>query len=300
MRSLLALALLVALSGAGVANAADEAADRAATAGTTDAASLVASYPTATALQRDFEFAGELTEGGWIRGKVPSRAISAQLGDQELKIAQDGSFFAAFDRDGSGSITLSAVLADGASMTRELAISDRDWRLERINVARRSGGASEAFMKRRRPELAAIWDARQKQTGAEGWKQDFIWPVKGRISGRFGAQRIYRGEPGSYHSGLDIAPGHGVAFVAPADGVVVLARTGFSLEGGLIIIDHGAGLNSAFLHSSKIAVKEGDIVKQGQYIGNVGSSGRATGPHLHWSLKWNNARLDPLLFLGPM
>ncbi len=300
MRSLLACALALALTGVASAHADDKAADSTPSAEATGTASLVASYPTATAVQRDFEFAGELTEGGWIRGKVPSRAISAHLGDQELAIARDGSFFAAFDRDGSGSITLTATLPDGGSMTRELAISDRDWRLERINVARRSGGASEAFMKRRRPELAAIWDARQQKTGAEGWKQDFVWPVKGRISGRFGAQRIYRGEPGSYHSGLDIAPGHGVAFVAPADGVVVLARTGFSLEGGLIIIDHGAGLNSAFLHSSKIAVKEGDVVRQGQYIGNVGSSGRATGPHLHWSLKWNNARLDPLLFVGPM
>jgi murein DD-endopeptidase MepM/ murein hydrolase activator NlpD len=297
MRSFLALALVIALPGCSEALAED---NPDADTGTGDSATLLASYPASTSAQRDFQYSGELTEGGWIRGTVPSRAISARLGEQELDIAQDGSFFAAFDRDGSGTIALSAVLADGKLTTKQLAISDRDWRLERINVARRSGGPSEAFMKRRRPELAAIWDARQKQTGAEGWKQDFIWPVKGRISGRFGAQRIYRGEPGSYHSGLDIAPGHGVAFVAPADGVVVLARTGFSLEGGLIIIDHGAGLNSAFLHSSKIAVKTGDVVRQGQYIGNVGSSGRATGPHLHWSLKWNNARLDPLLFVGPM
>ena len=80
----------------------------------------------------------------------------------------------------------------------------------------------------------------------------------------------------------------------------MLARNGFSLEGNLIIIDHGAGLNSAFLHSSRIVIEEGQSVKQGQHIGNVGSSGRATGPHLHWSLKWRDARLDPLLFTGPM
>jgi len=254
----------------------------------------------ASAIRTEFAFTGELTEGGWIRGKVPSRAISASLGDQELEIAPDGSFFAAFDRDGSGAVKLEALLANGQSTVETLAISDREWRLERVNVARRSGGASEAFMKRRRPELAAIWDARQVKTGSQGWKQNFVWPVKGRISGKFGAQRIYRGEPGSYHSGLDIAPGHGVPFVSPADGVVVLARTGFSLEGGLIIIDHGHGLNSAFLHASKIVVRKGETVSQGQHIGNVGSSGRATGPHLHWSLKWNNARLDPLLFVGPM
>ena len=81
---------------------------------------------------------------------------------------------------------------------------------------------------------------------------------------------------------------------------MVLARTGFSLEGSLIIIDHGHGLNSAFLHASRIVVREGEHVVQGQQIGNVGATGRATGPHLHWSLKWGDARLDPILFTGPM
>nr|WP_247712883.1 M23 family metallopeptidase [Qipengyuania intermedia] len=154
-------------------------------------------------------------------------------------------------------------------------------------------------MKKRRPELDAIWDARLKKTGSEGWKQSFIWPATGRISGRFGSQRVYRGEPGSYHSGLDIAGGSGTTYVAPADGVVVLAERDFSLEGQLLIIDHGQGLNSAFLHSSELFVREGDRVQQGQPLGRIGSSGRATGPHLHWSLKWKNFRLDPLLFLPP-
>ncbi|MGD9664537.1 MAG: M23 family metallopeptidase, partial [Novosphingobium sp.] len=125
------------------------------------------------------------------------------------------------------------------------------------------------------------------------------WPVKGRISGRFGSQRVYRGEPGSYHSGIDITTGtSGTPFVAPADGVVILAaEQPFSLEGHLLMIDHGGGLNSAFLHCSQILVKEGERVKQGQVIGRIGMSGRATGPHLHWSLKWDSARLDPLLLV---
>ncbi len=93
----------------------------------------------------------------------------------------------------------------------------------------------------------------------------------------------------------------GTPFVAPADGVVTLAAgSSFSLEGRLLMIDHGMGLNSAFLHASKLAVKAGDVVRQGQYIGNIGMTGRATGPHLHWSLKWRDARLDPLLFAGGM
>ncbi|MGB3470603.1 MAG: M23 family metallopeptidase [Erythrobacter sp.] len=247
-----------------------------------------------------FTVDGELTQGGFIRGVAPSDAARVTLGEQTLEVAEDGSFFAAFDRDSPASLALTAVLPGGATQSETLSIAPREWQISHVNVAKRSGGSSEAWWKKRKPEYEAINAARAKKTDAKGWQQDFIWPVKGRISGRFGRQRIYKGEPGSYHSGIDIAPGNGVPFVAPADGVVVLARTGFSFEGGLIIIDHGAGLNSAFLHASRIAVEEGESVKQGQYIGNVGSTGRATGPHLHWSLKWNTARLDPLLFVGPM
>ncbi len=247
-----------------------------------------------------FAYSGELTQGGFIRGTAPDNAAQVSLGEAQVDVADDGTFFAAFDRDSPGSLALSATLASGEIVRETLIITPRDWQIERVNVARRPGGPSAAFMARRRPELNAIGESRARQTGATGWSQDFIWPVKGRISGRFGRQRIYRGEPGSYHGGIDIAPGNGVPFVAPADGVVVLARTGFSLEGGLIIIDHGQGLNSAFLHASRIVVEEGQSVTQGQHIGNVGSTGRATGPHLHWGLKWKAARLDPLLFVGPM
>ena len=249
-----------------------------------------------------FSFTGELTQGGWIRGQAPEGTVSASLGDQDLLLDKDGRFFAAFDRDADGRTQLRARLANGGTVSEEIPVSPRDWNIERVNVARSPGGASEAFMRIRTPELAKINAARTVDSPVAGWQQDFIWPVKGRISGRFGSQRIYRGgEAGSYHSGIDVAPGAGVTFVAPADGVVTLAaHDEFSLEGHLIIVDHGAGLNSAFLHASRILVQEGDVVKQGDPLGQVGASGRATGPHLHWSLKWRDARLDPLLFTGPM
>lgn len=248
-----------------------------------------------------FTFAGELTQGGFLRGTVPGGAVSVKLDGESVAFASDGRFFAAFDRDAGTSATLIATMPDGREIRSPVSISPRDWQIERINVARTPGGASDAYMKIRQPELDAIWASRQKQTGAQGWRQEFIWPVKGRISGRFGSQRIYRGEPGAYHTGLDISTGtSGTPYVAPADGVVVLAVQGYSLEGNLLIIDHGNGLNSAFLHSSRLYVKEGDAVTQGQHIGDIGMSGRATGPHLHWSIKWHEARLDPLLFTGPM
>lgn len=248
-----------------------------------------------------FVFSGELTQGGWIRGQAPAGTLAARLGEQPLQLDARGNFFAAFDRDAAGAATLGASLPGGRLVETQLAISPRDWAIEHVNVARRPGGQSnEAFLARRRPELERIAAARAVDSGSVGWTQDFAWPAPGRISGRFGAQRVYRGEPEAYHSGLDIAGGAGTVFVAPADGVVTLAATEpFSLEGHLIIIDHGQGLNSAFLHASQVLVREGQAVRQGDPLGRIGATGRATGPHLHWSIKWRDARLDPLLFLPP-
>ena len=264
---------------------------------------IVTAKPTAAPVisgPTTFVFQGQQTQGGWIRGQAPGGTRSATLDGQPLALDAQGRFFAAFDRDAGPIATLSAQLSDGRTISSPLTISPREWQIERVNVARAPGGATEAFMALRRPELARIEAARARNSASDGWRQSFIWPVEGRISGRFGSQRIYRGEPAAYHSGLDIAPGAGVPYVAPADGVVVLAaESPFTLEGNLLIIDHGMGLNSAFLHSSRLAVSEGQVVKQGQLLGYVGATGRATGPHLHWSIKWRDARLDPLLFLPP-
>jgi murein DD-endopeptidase MepM/ murein hydrolase activator NlpD len=248
-----------------------------------------------------FLYSGELTQGGWLRGQVPAGTVSARLDDKALTFDEGGHFFAAFVRDAAPTATLYAALRDGRTIESPLTVSPRAWQIENINASPTANVPSAEFMARRRPELEQIGAARAVDTGSEGWRQSFIWPVKGRISGRFGSQRVYRGEPGSYHSGIDIAGGAGTAYVAPADGVVVLASAApFTLEGNLLIIDHGMGLNSAFLHSSELLVHEGDRVKQGQVLGRIGMTGRATGPHLHWSLMWRGWRLDPLLFTGPM
>ncbi|MDG2005237.1 MAG: M23 family metallopeptidase [Novosphingobium sp.] len=249
-----------------------------------------------------FTLSGEAKQGGWLKGSVPDDTTRLLLDGQPVPLGEDGSFFLAFDRNAPPSAKLVAALGDGRHITQQLTVARRAWKIERVNVARRSGGPSAAFMRLRRPELAQINAARAKNTGSQGWRQKFVWPVVGRISGRFGSQRIYRGTPGSYHSGIDVSTGRsGTPFVAPADGVVILATDRpFTLEGNLLMLDHGMGLNSAFLHCSEILVRNGEAVKQGQVIGRIGMTGRATGPHLHWGLKWNKARLDPLLLAGPM
>jgi hypothetical protein len=250
-----------------------------------------------------FRLSGQATQGGWLRGVAPAGARSLQFNGAPVRIAPDGQFLIAFDRDSGPAATLTATLANGRILTRALTVSPRAWRIEHIPLGPKPGTPpSEAYRIRREGELAQINAARGVNSASEGWRQTFVWPAQGRLSGRFGSQRIYNGVPGAYHSGLDIATGtSGTPFVAPADGVVILAASSpFSLEGNLLMIDHGMGLNSAFLHCSALLVRVGDRVRQGQVIGRIGATGRATGPHLHWSIKWRDARLDPLLFLPPM
>lgn len=251
----------------------------------------------------EFAIGGRFTQGGWVRGLVPSGAVGLSLDGRDVSIGRDGAFFAAFDRDAGAAASLVARMANGNAVTRALAVAPRAWNIEHVAIGPRPGAAPSAeFQRRRAAELAQINAARAINAESDGWRQNFVWPVRGRISGRFGSQRIYRGTPGSYHSGMDIATGEsGTPFVAPADGVVILAaESSFTLEGRLLMIDHGMGLNSAFLHCSALDVRVGDRVRQGQVIGRIGMTGRATGPHLHWSIKWRNARLDPLLFVEPL
>ncbi|MCK9540767.1 MAG: M23 family metallopeptidase [Novosphingobium sp.] len=258
--------------------------------------------PARPVMPAELTLSGERTQGGWMKGKAPAETRQLLFNGRAVPVAADGAFLIAFDRDAGTQARLVATLADGNTLTRDIEVSPREWKIEHVAVGPRPGAMpSEEFKRRRAAELARINAARAKVTGAEGWRQSFIWPAKGRLSGLFGSQRIYRGTPGSYHSGMDIATGtSGTVFVAPADGVVILAaETPFTLEGNLLMMDHGMGLNSAFLHCSELLVKEGDHVRQGQPIGRIGATGRATGPHLHWSIKWRDARLDPLLFTGP-
>lgn len=262
----------------------------------------VAERPTEPPERAEFALEGAVTQGGVVLGTAPSRTASLTLDGKPVPVQPDGRFLVAFDRDAERSATLVATLRDGRKVTHPLNIAPREWDIEHVSIPRRRGRPDPDYERIRSAEVAQIVAARAKESATDGWRQRFLWPVTGRISGMFGSQRIYAGgEPGAYHSGVDIAGKTGTPILAPADGVVVLATPRpFSLEGNLLIIDHGQGLNSAFLHLSRIDVREGQAVKRGQLLGAVGSTGRSTGPHLHWSMKWRQARIDPQLLAGPM
>lgn len=237
--------------------------------------------------------AGAVEQGGLLRGQVPREITRITFADREITLAQDGSFLVGIDRDEEGPLRISYWNRCGEQLAERLVVSPRRWNLQRVNVARNLPREGDESWTRREAEVLRTQAARERRTDAQGWRQNFIWPARGRISGRFGSQRIYRGEPGNYHGGVDVAAPTGSPVVAPADGLVVLAAPGFSLEGNLVIVDHGFGLSSSFLHLSRIDVTEGQAIRQGERLGAVGATGRATGPHLHWALTWNGAKLDP-------
>jgi murein DD-endopeptidase MepM/ murein hydrolase activator NlpD len=248
-----------------------------------------------------FGLSGALRQGGLALGTVPAGTTTLTLDGASVPVAADGRFVIAFDRDAKPQAVLVAGSSDGSTLTATLQIAAGDWRIERLPTLRKVPVPDAEFAAKRSGELARIVAARALGSAAEGWRQHFVWPATGRISGLFGAQRIYAGEPGSYHGGVDVAKPEGAPVVAPADGVVVLAADPpFTLEGRLLILDHGHGLTSAFLHLSRVDVRVGQRVRQGEAIGRVGRTGRATGPHLHWAMTWNGARIDPMLVAGPM
>jgi murein DD-endopeptidase MepM/ murein hydrolase activator NlpD len=249
-----------------------------------------------------FGYAGSLIQGGVVIGTAPLGTSLLMFNGATIPLAPDGRFVIGFDRDAGAVASLVATLEDGRQVRDTLTIAPRQWDISRLNSLPKYPVPEPEMERLRPPELARINAARRLTTDAAGWRQPFLWPTIGRISTMFGSQRIYRnGEAGSYHSGLDVAVPQGTPVLAPADGVVILAADHpFTLEGNLLMVDHGMGLNSAFLHLSRIVVHVGEHVRRGETIAFSGMTGRATGPHLHWSLKWREAKIDPLLVAGPM
>jgi hypothetical protein len=257
---------------------------------------------------RMFALGATPQQGAVLSGTVPAGTALLLLDGKPVRFAADGRFIIGFGRDAPPSALIEARLQDGRLLRLPLTIAPRRWDISSLPTLYKGTSPSEAYQKIRAAEFAQIQAARAVDADSDGWRQAFHWPATGRISTMFGAQRNYaHGVAGAPHGGLDIARAvggpalEGAAARAPADGVVVLATDHpFSLEGNLVMIDHGFGLVSALMHLQRIDVKAGDRVVRGQAIGLIGRTGRATGPHLHWGMTWNDVRIDPILLVGPM
>jgi biotin carboxyl carrier protein len=242
-------------------------------------------------------FPSSASQGAMVIGKVPPGS-RVRHGGRELRVTAYGSVVFGVGRDATAPLQVEVVRPDGSRDSMTITVVPRDWPVEEVRgVPPRTIDPPPEVAARIAREAARVGAARALDDARADFAQAFIWPVAGRLSGRFGNQRIYNGKPGSPHSGMDIAAPAGTAVKAPAAGVVTLAAADFYITGGTLIIDHGHGISSNFLHLSRIDVKVGDRVEQGQAIAAVGATGRATGPHLHWGMNWFDVRIDPLLVL---
>jgi murein DD-endopeptidase MepM/ murein hydrolase activator NlpD len=215
-----------------------------------------------------------------------------------VRVAASGRFVVGIGREESGPVRLRVVRVDGVDALVEVPVSPRDWRIERVDgVPEATVNPPPAIAERIAREQAEVAAARTRDDAREDFADGFDWPVRGRVSGVYGSQRVYNGTPKSPHSGLDVAAPAGTPIRAPAAGVVSFARPDLYLTGGTVLLDHGHGLSSNFLHLSRLDVAVGQRVARGEVIGLVGATGRATGPHLHWGMNWFGVRIDPALLL---
>jgi len=244
---------------------------------------------------QEVKFSGKIKQGHLIFGKAEN-VKSITLDSNKILFDKKGNFVIGFDRDDTFEHLL-VIKFDNKSIIKKIVPEKEKYKIQRIN------GIKQKYVKAPKKELERIKKERKISHEAKmkiGDVKDALYlsgftrPIKGgRISSVFGSQRILNGIPKNFHNGIDIAVPSGTPVKAMADGVVALAADNFYYSGNYILLDHGLGLNSFYLHLNKKFVKAGQIVKKGQIIGEVGTTGRSTGPHLHWGVQWFNERVNP-------
>jgi murein DD-endopeptidase MepM/ murein hydrolase activator NlpD len=219
---------------------------------------------------------------------------------RKLQLTKDGKFVIGLGRD-APPIAEIITTSQGKSEIHQFEVKARTYNIQRVEgVPQATVEPNKEQDERIAREAALVTKARKADLPLTFFTQKFQWPIIGPISGVYGSQRVYNGTPKAPHFGVDIAKPVGTMVKAPVGGVVTLVHPDMFLSGGTLVIDHGHGLSSTFIHLSKILVKEGDKVKQGQDIALVGKTGRASGPHLHWAMNWFEERVDPQLLVESM
>lgn len=236
---------------------------------------------------------GAFTQGGLVVGRTEPGAEVTVDGDP-VRVSPDGVFLIGLGRDAPPSVV---VRVDGGE-PRTIEVARRSYPEQRIDgLAERKVTPSAEDLERIRADGALISGVRTRDSARTGFASGFVWPLRGTVSGVFGSRRILNGEPRRPHSGLDIAAPRGTPVGAAAAGVVVLVHEDMFFTGRTLMIDHGHGLTSVYAHLGEILAADGQTVAKGAPIGRVGSSGRATGPHLHWGVSLFSTRLDPALLV---
>lgn len=251
-------------------------------------------------IMADLSLEGSFTQGGLLEGRVTPSA-EVLLNGSPIRTSEEGVFLVGFGRDEPLESKLEVIYSDGTVEIRKIELVKRQYEIQRVDGLPPSKVTPpEHDWQRIKTEGALVKQARRRDDKRTDFLAGFKWPAIGRISGVYGSQRVLNGKPRRPHFGVDVAGPVGTKVVAPADGLVTLAHRNMFYSGGTLIVDHGHGLSSSFLHLSKILVSEGDYVKQGTLIAEIGATGRASGPHLDWRMNLFKKRLDPALLVGPM
>ncbi len=246
------------------------------------------------------ELNGRVQQGAMVIGQVEPGSL-VFLDQQSVKVSEQGVFVIGFGRDAKATAELSIEKPGGEKTAKTLSVAAREYNIQRVEgIAKKIMSPSEANIKRSRAEAAQVRQARAQLIERMDFAGEFQWPLLGPITGVYGSQRFYNGEPNRPHYGVDIAAPTGTPVSTPAPGVVTLAHQNMFYSGGTIIIDHGYGVSSTMIHLSKVIAKVGDQVVPGDIVAEVGAGGRATGPHLDWRMNWMKQRIDPQLLVPPM
>ena len=227
---------------------------------------------------------------------------TATLDGKPVPVAPDGSFVIGFHRDSPGTVVLRIREPGVDELRMELQVTQREYAEQRIDgLPSNLVTPPTEVLQRIRHEAARVREARAAPVMTPHYLNGFEWPAEGCITGVYGTRRILNGEPRQPHYGIDLAAPRGATVRAAGDGVVVMAERDLYYSGGTLIIAHGQGLTSTYLHLSSMSVARGDRVRKGDPVATVGSTGRSTGPHLDWRFNWQDARIDPELVVpaGP-
>ena len=244
------------------------------------------------------EFDGKFVQGHFIIGKTdPNSKI--KIDKKQIKVSKDGYFAFGIGRDRKYDIVIT-IEKNGVKKKIIKKIQKRKYNIQRIDgLEEKKVTPPEEVYERIKSENKLIAEAREINSSLDFFKNKFILPLDNAIiTGVYGSQRILNGKPRWPHYGIDFAGDLGTPIKAMADGVVTLAENDLYFTGATLIFDHGHGISTLYMHMDEIFVDKGDIVKQGDIIGTVGSSGRSTGPHLDVRLNWFGTRLDPATVLN--
>lgn len=238
--------------------------------------------------------------GSLVIGRTDAGA-TVYVGARKVRVTDDGTFVFGVGAQAPSEVVVEIKRPAGTAEKFRIKVPPRHYAIEKINgLPQQTVTPDPETEARIAAEQARVTKARERDDARTDWLNGFQWPAQGRVSGVYGSQRILNGVPKNPHYGVDLAAKTGTPIRAPQAGIVSFAETDLVLTGGTVIVDHGHGVSSVFVHMSRLDVKVGDRVQQDQVLGAVGATGRATGPHLHWGMNWFDVRLDPQLIADPM